>query len=352
MLYSLITWHRFHIPPLYHQWVTCQVWCQSWLPGTATPPWHLGKFLTWIKSLPCTWSAPSPTDCECFSTVKHMAAWSLWCHHLECRSWKKWPYSGLPGTAISPSCPVFLINCYCYWSIGHQIGHLQLIFRMVPTSAPFSTLANTFLTYMHCFNIFPQSQPDPTSGPQRGAFPECTSSMYVLKNATWSNGTSISGIVPLQQVHSLVNLIPQFGDKADRQLKKANSFAYSREFWLNKYFDKEFFYALDNSPWPVPYCIHISSLIVPPLQVMPCMGGSVIFFWLVLLVMCKLRLEALSLPKPGPFRPGQAKPLLWALLGFWPGFNLLQAQAQGLSLGFTFSNLCMIEGWNTIELLM
>ena len=89
MLYSLITWHRFHILPLYHQWVTCQVWCQSWLPGTATPLWHLGKILTWIKSLPCTWSAPSPTDCECFSTVRHMAAWSLWCHHLECRSWKK-----------------------------------------------------------------------------------------------------------------------------------------------------------------------------------------------------------------------------------------------------------------------
>ena len=72
--------------------------------------------------------------------------------------------------------------------------------------------------------------------------------MYVLKNTTQSDGTPISGIIPLQQVRTLANLIPQFGDKADQWLTKTNSFAYSREFWLNIYFDKEFFYALDNSP--------------------------------------------------------------------------------------------------------
>ena len=71
--------------------------------------------------------------------------------------------------------------------------------------------------------------------------------MYVLKNATQSDRTPISGIIPLQQVCTLANLIPQFGDKADQQLTKTNSFAYSREFWLNIYFDKEFVYALDNS---------------------------------------------------------------------------------------------------------
>lgn len=69
--------------------------------------------------------------------------------------------------------------------------------------------------------------------------------MYVLKRATRTDGTPFGGIVPLRQVRTLVNLVPRFGDKAERRLTKTNSFAYSGEFWLNKYFDKEMFYALD-----------------------------------------------------------------------------------------------------------
>lgn len=70
--------------------------------------------------------------------------------------------------------------------------------------------------------------------------------MYVLKRARRSDGTIMGGILPLCQTRALVDLVPRFGNEADRRLTKANILEYSAEFWLNKYFDKEIFYTLDN----------------------------------------------------------------------------------------------------------
>jgi len=70
--------------------------------------------------------------------------------------------------------------------------------------------------------------------------------MYVLKRARRSDRTVVGGIVPLCQICALVDLVPRFGAEADRRLTKANSLEYSAEFWLNKYFDKEIFFALDD----------------------------------------------------------------------------------------------------------
>jgi hypothetical protein len=49
----------------------------------------------------------------------------------------------------------------------------------------------------------------------------------------------------LDQIRSLVNLTPRFGQKASRILTKFNSLEFSSEFWLNKYFTKELFLALN-----------------------------------------------------------------------------------------------------------
>ncbi len=40
------------------------------------------------------------------------------------------------------------------------------------------------------------------------------------------------------------DVVPRFGAKADPRLNKTNTLACSNEFWLNKYFNKELFYAL------------------------------------------------------------------------------------------------------------
>jgi hypothetical protein len=68
--------------------------------------------------------------------------------------------------------------------------------------------------------------------------------MYVLKRARRNDGLIMGDIVPLTQLRTLVDLVPRLGKVADRQLSKETVLEYGSEFWLNKYFDKELFYAL------------------------------------------------------------------------------------------------------------
>lgn len=53
-------------------------------------------------------------------------------------------------------------------------------------------------------------------------------------------------IIPLSGVRALVQLVPRFGPKADRRFHKTNSLDYAGEFFLDKYFDKDLFFALNN----------------------------------------------------------------------------------------------------------
>jgi len=100
-----------------------------------------------------------------------------------------------------------------------------------------------FLTYVQRFDIVPQS----TSQSNRAPRPEPSSSLYVLKKAKRTDGSMIADIVPLCQLRDLVNLTPRFHEAAHRGLTDRNSSRYSTEFFLNKYFHKEMFWALHNS---------------------------------------------------------------------------------------------------------
>ena len=68
--------------------------------------------------------------------------------------------------------------------------------------------------------------------------------MFILKRSVRAGGAPLGDIIPLSQLHSVADLIPRFGAKADSQLTKQTSLAYSAEFWLNKYFDKPTYFAL------------------------------------------------------------------------------------------------------------
>lgn len=70
--------------------------------------------------------------------------------------------------------------------------------------------------------------------------------MYVFKRAKRKDRESytlLGDIVPLDQVRALVELTPRFGAQADRRLTRMNTFTYCSEFYLDKYFTKETFYA-------------------------------------------------------------------------------------------------------------
>ena len=62
-----------------------------------------------------------------------------------------------------------------------------------------------------------------------------------------ADGSIVGDIVPLHQLQALVDLIPRFYESALQGLNNKNSLTYSAEFFLNKYFDKEMFWALHNA---------------------------------------------------------------------------------------------------------
>jgi hypothetical protein len=68
--------------------------------------------------------------------------------------------------------------------------------------------------------------------------------MYLLKRARRSDRAIMGDVVPLDRLRALIDLVPRFGKEADKQLTRGTALERSSEFWLNKYFDKELFYAL------------------------------------------------------------------------------------------------------------
>ncbi|KAF9233437.1 hypothetical protein BU15DRAFT_66617, partial [Melanogaster broomeanus] len=68
--------------------------------------------------------------------------------------------------------------------------------------------------------------------------------MHILKRATRSSGSPFGGVLPLNQLRSFAHIVPKFGRSADSRLNCFNSSHFSDLFYLNKYFDKDFYYAL------------------------------------------------------------------------------------------------------------
>jgi len=87
---------------------------------------------------------------------------------------------------------------------------------------------------MQCFDIVPQA------GTQR----DPATQLHVLKRALCLSGQRLGDVIPVSQIRAYANLIPHFGQRADAHLTASNSFEHSREFFLNKYFDKNSYFPL------------------------------------------------------------------------------------------------------------
>ena len=123
---------------------------------------------------------------------------------------------------------------------------LRLIFRTIPSRRfPYALGTDLFLTYAQRFDIVPQLIPTgQVLSTQKGLYPDPSTGMYVLKCSQRSDGMNMGDVVPLRQIRTLLDLIPRFGADANKQLTKEMSLEFCLEFWLNKYFKKELFYAL------------------------------------------------------------------------------------------------------------
>ena len=116
---------------------------------------------------------------------------------------------------------------------------------MVPPKGLTQHISNIFLTYAQCFEVVPHLNPKYSA--HAGSFPESVTLMFALKQAVCAGGAPLGDTIPVLQLCPLVYLIPRFGAQAEPCLTKQMSFAYSTEFWLNKYFNKQMYYTLTLS---------------------------------------------------------------------------------------------------------
>ncbi|KAG6908908.1 hypothetical protein DXG01_002789 [Tephrocybe rancida] len=104
-------------------------------------------------------------------------------------------------------------------------------------------------TVVQRLDIVPQSNPKITGSSVKGYYPESATMLYVVKRARRANKIAIGDVIPLDQLHTMIDLTPRLGKVADTRLSKTNSMEHSEEFWVNKYFTKELFYALEMADW-------------------------------------------------------------------------------------------------------
>jgi hypothetical protein len=71
--------------------------------------------------------------------------------------------------------------------------------------------------------------------------------MHILKRTVRSAGVPFSDILPLDQIRSFAHIVPCFDPVVDPHLTADNSAHFAQVFFLNKYIDKEFYYAISNS---------------------------------------------------------------------------------------------------------
>ena len=136
----------------------------------------------------------------------------------------KWPHSHLEG--FFHFFFSYLLSSLIILS-GHCIGHVRLIFRPI---TPLE-LSNTYFAYVQRLDIVAV---DPAAG------------MHIVKRAQHSNGARIGDVIPLNKIVSPAHLIPRFGPHADPRLTLATSNEFSTDFFLNKFWNKEFFFSIDG----------------------------------------------------------------------------------------------------------
>ncbi|KAG2354119.1 hypothetical protein BDR07DRAFT_1382518 [Suillus spraguei] len=121
---------------------------------------------------------------------------------------------------------------------GHTVVEVRLIMQPLPLQGKTTPWAGHFLTYVQHLDVVTQ---------QCGSILEHTMQMHVLKCVMRSAGVPFGDILLLDQLHSFAHIVPRFSPVADAHLTAQNSAHSACVFFLNKYINKEFYYAISNS---------------------------------------------------------------------------------------------------------
>ncbi|KAF9231430.1 hypothetical protein BU15DRAFT_56127 [Melanogaster broomeanus] len=118
---------------------------------------------------------------------------------------------------------------------GHILAEVRLVMRPIPPRGTHPAWGDQCLVYVQRLDVQAQAG---------SAVVEPITQMHILKRATRSSGSPFGGVLPLNQLRSFAHIVPKFGRSADSRLNCFNSSHFSDLFYLNKYFDKDFYYAL------------------------------------------------------------------------------------------------------------
>ncbi|KIK10674.1 hypothetical protein PISMIDRAFT_20186 [Pisolithus microcarpus 441] len=116
-------------------------------------------------------------------------------------------------------------------SAGHAVVEVRLIMRPHPPQGTNVVWANRFLVYVRRLDIINV---------------ELATHLPMLKRAVRASGSYFGDIFPLDQISSFAHVVPWFGETADKRLTYMNACHASQSFYLNRYFDKDFFYATNH----------------------------------------------------------------------------------------------------------
>ncbi|KAI6023675.1 hypothetical protein BKA83DRAFT_12174 [Pisolithus microcarpus] len=114
---------------------------------------------------------------------------------------------------------------------GHAVVEVRLIMHPHPPKGINVPWANRFLVYVWRFDVVNV---------------EPSMHLHVLKRAVRTSGSYFGDVFPLDQISSFAHVVPRFGETADKRLTYMNSFHASQSFYLNRYFDKDFFYTTNH----------------------------------------------------------------------------------------------------------
>ncbi|KAG1765893.1 hypothetical protein EDD22DRAFT_774609, partial [Suillus occidentalis] len=114
---------------------------------------------------------------------------------------------------------------------GHTVAEVHLIMQLLPPRGKTTPWAACFLMYVQLC----------------GSLLDHMIQMYTVKCAMRSAGVPFGDILPLDQLHSFAHIVPCFGPVTDSRLTAENSTHSAQVFFLNKYIDKEFYYAILNT---------------------------------------------------------------------------------------------------------
>jgi hypothetical protein len=127
------------------------------------------------------------------------------------------------------------------------VAQVRLVFQPIlnETYHDLNTLSpsHQFLVYAQPFKLTAQPSSIQPGGP-RGMNRNAITGLYGLQRVMRSNDTRLGGILPLRLLVMPVDVTPRFGSTADRRLTAQNCMESVREFWLNKYWDKEYYHLL------------------------------------------------------------------------------------------------------------